>query len=454
LIITPASLTWTWVNDTDPGITYSAGWSYSSGRGYGDYQSDVHYTSGTNNYAQYTFTGTGVEYITETYSDEGNVEIYIDGTYQTTVNCNSATRQAQAVVYSNTGLAAGSHTIKIVKNSGTYTLLDAFAYTSAPVPDFAISTTPSSQTVTAGGGTSFTTTISATNGFGGNVSLSVSGLPTGATASFSPTSVAGSGSSTLSVSTSGSTPAGSYTLTIAGTSGSLAHSNTVTLNVTDFTISASPSSQTVTAGASAIYTNTVGALNGFNGNVALSISGLPAGATASFSPASVTGSGSSTLTITSTNTMASSTNTLTITGTSSSLVHTTTITLIVNAAVWTEVNDTDAGITYSSTGWSYSTNRNDGDYNNDAHYTKTAANYAQYTFTGTSVQYITETYSDEGNVDVYIDGVLQTTVNCNSSTRVGQVVMYSNTALAYGSHTIKVVKNSGTYMLLDAFTYR
>ena len=356
LVVNPA-VTWTEINDTSASITYSSGWTYGTNRNLGDYNNDVHYTTGASNYAQFTFTGTGIQYITETYTDEGNVDVYLDGTYQTTVNCNSSTRQSQAVVYSNTGLSAGSHTIKVVKNSGTYMLVDAFAYVAAaPAPDF--------------------------------------------------------------------------------------------------TISAAPGSQTVTAGANTTYTATISALNGFAGNVALTVSGLPSGATASFSPASVSGSGSSTLTVTTTNIMGASTNRLTITGTSGSLVHTATVTLIVNPAVWTLVNDTDAGITYSSTGWSYSATRGYGDYQDDVHYTRTAANYAQYTFTGTSAEYITEMNTDEGNVDVYIDGTFQTTVNCNAASRQAQVVMYSTSSLAYGSHTIKVVKNSGTYMLVDAFGYR
>jgi len=114
------------INDTDPGITYSSGWVYSANRGAGDYYNDVHDTSVNGNYAQYAFTGTGVRYVTETYSDEGNVDVYLDGVFQRTVNCNTATRQVQQFMYSATNLAYGSHTIKIVKTSGNYILLDAF----------------------------------------------------------------------------------------------------------------------------------------------------------------------------------------------------------------------------------------------------------------------------------------------------------------------------------------
>ncbi len=71
-----------WVNDTSPGITYGGAWDYSSSRGLGDYQDDVHYTQAAGNYAQYTFTGTGIEYVTELDTSEGNVDIYLDGVYQ------------------------------------------------------------------------------------------------------------------------------------------------------------------------------------------------------------------------------------------------------------------------------------------------------------------------------------------------------------------------------------
>ncbi|GGH05716.1 SMP-30/gluconolactonase/LRE family protein [Silvibacterium dinghuense] len=203
-----------------------------------------------------------------------------------------------------------------------------------PTPDFTIAATPSSQTVTQGSDTTYTTTISPLNGFTDTVNLSVSGLPTGATAAFSPVSVTTSGSSTLTVSTATTTPAGTYTLTITGTDGTLSRTTTATLIVPgppDFSLSASPSSQTATPGSNAAYTTTIGAISGFSDAVNLSVSGLPTGATATFSSTSVAGSGSSTLTVSTASTTPTGTYTLTITGTSGSLTHSATVTLVVVA---------------------------------------------------------------------------------------------------------------------------
>lgn len=207
--------------------------------------------------------------------------------------------------------------------------------TGPPVPNFSITATPASQTVTAGAGTSYTTTVAASGGFTGVVSLTISGLPAGASASFNPASVTTSGSSALSVSTSTTTPAGTYTLTITGTSGTLSHSTTVNLvvnpvgGVPDFTISVSPTSLNVTRGSSGSYTVTIGAVNSFTGTVSLSVSGLGSRVTGTFSPASVTGSGTSTLTIQAARNAARGTRTITITGVSGSLSHSTTATLTI-----------------------------------------------------------------------------------------------------------------------------
>jgi len=121
-----SSPTTTMINDNASGIAYSGSFAASTNRGLGDYDNDVHYTTSNGASASYTFTGTGIDFITETYSDEGNVAIYIDGTLVKTVSTVSSTRQVQQAVYSQTWASSGSHTIKVVKKSGTYMLVDAF----------------------------------------------------------------------------------------------------------------------------------------------------------------------------------------------------------------------------------------------------------------------------------------------------------------------------------------
>src|SRR3989442_1097557 len=104
-----------------------------------------------------------------------------------------------------------------------------------PTPDFTISATPSSQSIIQGGSTSYTVSVSALNGFSGVVSLTTTGFGNGASNSLNPTSVTGSGTSTLSVTTTSSADMGSFPITITGTSGSLTHSTSVTLVVNSAT---------------------------------------------------------------------------------------------------------------------------------------------------------------------------------------------------------------------------
>jgi subtilase family serine protease len=93
----------------------------------------------------------------------------------------------------------------------------------------------------------------------------------------------------------------------------------------DFSLSASPSSQSIRRGRSTSYTVTITPLNGFKSAVSLSVAGLPAGVTASFSPVSATTS--STLTVRTSSATPSGTSTLTIKGTSGSLSHSTKVKL-------------------------------------------------------------------------------------------------------------------------------
>jgi len=97
--------------------------------------------------------------------------------------------------------------------------------------DFSLSATPASQTVLPGGSTSYTATVAAGTGPTGAVAFSVGGLPSGATAAFTPASVNGSGSTTMRVATSLTTPLGTYPLTITASGGGLVRREAVTLTV-------------------------------------------------------------------------------------------------------------------------------------------------------------------------------------------------------------------------------
>jgi len=99
-------------------------------------------------------------------------------------------------------------------------------------PDFTLS---SSNALNIAAGSSGITTIFATpsGGFNSTLSLSASGLPSGATATFAPTTIAnGSGSSNLTVNVGSSVPAGNYTVTVTATGGGLTHTLNVPLTVT------------------------------------------------------------------------------------------------------------------------------------------------------------------------------------------------------------------------------
>ena len=118
-------------------------------------------------------------------------------------------------------------------------------------PNYTLSVSPPSQSAGQNGTTgNYTVTVNPTNGFSSPVTFSVTGLPAGAIANpFSPNPA--STTSAFNISAGTAAAAGTYALTITGVSGNLSHTAQATLVVTqpDFSLSVSPSSQTVVQGA-------------------------------------------------------------------------------------------------------------------------------------------------------------------------------------------------------------
>ena len=204
----------------------------------------------------------------------------------------------------------------------------------AQVPGFWILGTPATVVLNPGASSSTTINVTGAGGFSGKVTMAVTTpLPSGVTASWgtNPTS----GSSGLTLTASSSAPSSTTTLTITGTSGNLTASTniTVAIHAPSFLLSGSPSSVGLNQGGSATSTITVSPQYGFTGNVSLSLSGMPSGVSASFSPTSTTGT--STLTLTASNTASVGTSTLTITGVSGSLTETTTLSLSIHGPSFT-----------------------------------------------------------------------------------------------------------------------
>ncbi|HTA95626.1 MAG TPA: hypothetical protein VK769_05830, partial [Verrucomicrobiae bacterium] len=110
----------------------------------------------------------------------------------------------------------GSSLVTISLTDGVWTNSRSF---NVIVGNFAVTTSPSSQSILPGGGVVYTNVVIATNGTG-TVSFSVSGLPTGATPNFTPATISGAGTNTLSITTSSGTSPGIYNFMVTATAGS------------------------------------------------------------------------------------------------------------------------------------------------------------------------------------------------------------------------------------------
>jgi len=240
----------------------------------------------------------------------------------TTANIESLNLVASATA------AVGTANVRIMGTSGNFTESALIALTVTSTATFSLAATPASVTVAQGASATSSIAVSAQNGFNSPVAFTVSGLPSGVTAQFSPVSAAGT--STLTFSAGASAASGPAVITVTGTAGSLAKTVSIALTVTgtpSFTVNATPASVSLTPGGTGTSSIQVEGQNGFNGKVALTVSGLPAGVTSAFASSS-TAPGTN-LTFTAVATAAAGTASVTVTGTSGTITKTAAIALTI-----------------------------------------------------------------------------------------------------------------------------
>jgi subtilase family serine protease len=150
--------------------------------------------------------------------------------------------------------------------------VDANALVTNWNPDFTL-VAPATLSVPQRSSGNCSVTTSVLGNFASALALSASGLPAGATASFTPPSIAapGAGSATLTISASTSTSPGLYPMTITGNGGSLTHSVTVNLTVL------------------AVYDLTASVAGGAGGSITPATSSVVSGASATFAILAATG---------------------------------------------------------------------------------------------------------------------------------------------------------------------
>jgi hypothetical protein len=111
-------------DDVDPAWSYTGNWTAVPATG--PYNGTDHYSNDLNASASITFTGTSFSLLYISYSNRGNIEVWVDGVKTDTINAYDPTLVWQST-FTKTGLPAGTHTVTFRHGgpSGTFIDIDA-----------------------------------------------------------------------------------------------------------------------------------------------------------------------------------------------------------------------------------------------------------------------------------------------------------------------------------------
>ncbi|MEY4603055.1 MAG: hypothetical protein RIT43_347 [Bacteroidota bacterium] len=167
-----------------------------------------------------------------------NVDILLstDGglTYPTVLATNVPNDGSQVITVPN--LPSTTCRIMVICSNGTFFDISNNNFTiTAATYDYSMTVSPATVSLCQPNNAVFTVTIGSFNGYVDPVTLSVSGVPSGATSNFSVNPVTPAGTSTLTISNTENVAPGTYTVTITGNSTSGIKTSTVTLTILDGT---------------------------------------------------------------------------------------------------------------------------------------------------------------------------------------------------------------------------
>ncbi|MGC5771273.1 S-layer homology domain-containing protein [Paenibacillus pabuli] len=336
-----------YINDDDSHIQYTGSWSSNTGRSFGDYNEDVHFTETDGDSFEYTFTGIGIDLLTEKDHGLGDMIVTLDNEAPETVNAyTSGEREVQQVLYSAVGLTNGPHTLKVVKQSGQYMLLDALRVTTE-IPTGGQNSTVSPASVDFDKAADPQKDIAVTLSLNGNTLTGIENDGIMLSEDY-------------------------YTVVDDKLIIKKEYLTQLLLGTTDLSV-------TFSAGDPQTLAVRVSDTTGIR---------------------------------------------------------------------YVLINNDDPAVKYNGS-WSRSTGRGMGDYKDDVQYTETNGDSFEYTFRGTGIQLFTEVDQSQGDMDIYVDGQFKETVSAYRNGRLAQQNLYSISGLPNGQHTLKAVKKTGRFMLLD-----
>jgi hypothetical protein len=205
--------------------------------------------------------------------------------------------------------------------------------------DFSLSVKPTTVNLLADGITPATVSVlaSAQSGFSSMVQVTLSRLPSGVTAQPASLTLTPGTASTLTLTAARGAAAATSTVILSGTSDGLTHTASLAIDVTapqpDFSLAITPQSLNLAAGSAGQPVQvTATPAEGFTGTVAVALTGLPSGVTATPATLSLTPGVAQSTTLTAANATANGSASVMFTGTSGSLSHAATLALTVGAS--------------------------------------------------------------------------------------------------------------------------